>query len=149
MGDSRMEHWSMMRLFFSLAIVTLIMAKPSQAGYHPHLPTHQMMMAAGIHQPTSQMMVAGMEQDRYASNKQLKRPVAAALRDPKPFIDEVALKSDEGPFWRALNQLLATYLRGNEAKKRATSASVTRTARTVPEDYMILMKIRSSPSNGN
>ena len=68
------------------------------------------------------------------------RPIGAryaAPPQPKPFIDEVALKSDGSPFWGALNQLLAKYLRSNEAKKRANAAPA-RAARTVPEDYMIL-----------
>ena len=74
-------------------------------------------------------------------------PVGAAIRfanpsQPKPFIDEVAMKSDGSPFWRALNQLLVKYLRSNEAKKRAT-ATPARATRTVPEDYMILRYMKS------
>ena len=72
--------------------------------------------------------------------KEIRRPgpvgaVSSSLKYPKPFIDEVALKADGGPFWDALNQLLGKFLRSNE-KKRAVSGA--RTARTVPEDYMIL-----------
>lgn len=53
----------------------------------------------------------------------------------RPFIDEVALKAVDTPFWKALNNILASYL-SSAAKKRNVPAG--REVRTAPEDYMIL-----------
>ena len=57
------------------------------------------------------------------------------MKQGKPFIDEVALKAVDSPFWKALNDILATYL-SSAAKKRNVPAG--REVRTAPEDYMIL-----------
>merc|ERR1719414_885980 len=120
-----------MRLVISMALIGLLMARLSLAGYHPQQPQ---MIGFEETEPEEMTMM-----------KPIKGPLGPTLKpiQSKPFIDEVALKAGDTPFWKALNMILASYL-SSAAKKRNVP---NREVRTAPEDYMILRKIRS-PSNG-
>merc|ERR1712029_201166 len=125
MGVIRGSNVGKMRLLLVILLATLglLLAKPSQAGYHPH-------------QPLSSEMIEFEEEEPEQGMKLKRRPIGAALKQGKPFIDEVALKAVDTPFWKALNDILAT------------NVPAAREVRTAPEDYMILRKIRSGSNGG-